>query len=156
MITSILRFAAFIQTDDTTDPTWRSAKLAIYGITESGVYLIASCLPTYRTILRYLREVLNGIHLSKSRRTSKHEVAGTRDKNANVQLDNLENSTQKTGYGNTALVNGYAYDNDIAHLVDPLRFQDVHSSSSSLEAGGGWEEGIRVENHFIVTSDSKG
>ena len=156
MITSILRFAAFIDTDDTTDPTWRSTKLAIYGITESGVYLIASCLPIYRPILRYLREVLNGSHLSTSRKTSKRRSGRrTSDGNANVQLDNLENYTQKTGHENKALANGYTYDNDIAHLVDPLGFQDVHSSSPSLEAGIGCEEGIRVANHFIVTSGSK-
>lgn len=157
MITSILRFAAFIRIDDTTDPTWRSAKLAIYGVTEPSVYLIASCLPTYRTILRYLREILNGSHLLKSKEPSKKRIdRRARDGNANVQFDNLEKSTQKMGYGNKALVDGYTYDSDIAHLVDSLRFQDVLSSSSSLEAGIGSEEGIRMGNHFIVTSDSKG
>lgn len=156
IIASILRFAAFVQTNDTTDPTWSSVKLAISGITESGVYLIASCLPTYRTILFHLQKVVNSIHLSKSRKTSKTRSGRrTGDENANVQLDNLGNSTQKTGYGNTALAKSYTYDSDIAHLVDPLRFQDVHSSSPSLEAGIACEEGIRVKNDFIITSDSK-
>ena len=156
IITSILRFAAFVQTNDTTDATWTSVKLAIYGITESGVYLIASCLPTYRTILFHLREVLNGSHRSKSRKTSKTRSGRRKgNENANVQLDNLEISTQKTGYGNTALANGYTYDSDAAHLVDPLRLQDVDSVSLSLEAGITCEEGIRVKNDFMITSDSK-
>ena len=123
-------------------------------MTESSIYLIAACLPTYRTLLFHLREVLHGIHLPQSRKPS-NPPSGRRtgDENVNVQLDNLGNSPQKTGYGTTALANGYTYDSDVAHLVGPSIFQDMHSTSPSLEAAGAYEEGIRLENDFTITRD---
>lgn len=53
LVTSILRFTAFFTTNgnsSTADATWAVIKLAIYSIAEAGVYLIASCLPPYRSL----------------------------------------------------------------------------------------------------------
>ena len=37
------------------DPSWNSVELVIYSITEVGVYIIASCLPTYRSLYLSIR-----------------------------------------------------------------------------------------------------
>ena len=51
MITCILRFVAFYKTDILSDPTWYSIELIIWTTAESGLYLIAACLPSLRSLV---------------------------------------------------------------------------------------------------------
>lgn len=53
LITSILRFAAFLRFQGigpASDGTWANSPLAIYSIAEAGVYLMAACIPSYRSL----------------------------------------------------------------------------------------------------------
>lgn len=50
LITSIIRFLGFFSEDAVTDVTWHASKLIILTIVETGVYLIAACLPTFRPL----------------------------------------------------------------------------------------------------------
>lgn len=57
-ITSVLRFLAFLRYAGPSadpDPTWSSVQLVIYSISEVTVYIIASCLPTYRSLYLSIR-----------------------------------------------------------------------------------------------------
>lgn len=50
LIVSIIRFTEFFNEDAVADGTWAASKLIILSISESGTYLIAACLPTYRPL----------------------------------------------------------------------------------------------------------
>jgi hypothetical protein len=59
IITSIVRFAIFFEIIDDgnqVDYTFTSVNLSCVSIAESGVYLIAACLPNYRSLFRTVRE----------------------------------------------------------------------------------------------------
>lgn len=53
-MTSIIRFSGFFSEDAVTDATWHGRKLIILTIVETGVYLIAACLPTFRPLAVFL------------------------------------------------------------------------------------------------------
>ena len=54
MITSILRFVTFFQTDLFSDPTYLVIETMTWTCVEPGVYLIAACLPSLRPLVRPL------------------------------------------------------------------------------------------------------
>ena len=56
MVTAILRFVIFLKPADSGKTPLGTVKLLIYTIIEVGVYLIASCLPTYRSFYLLARE----------------------------------------------------------------------------------------------------
>jgi hypothetical protein len=58
LVTSVVRFAYFYKTihDGNPDFTYNNVKLGCVCIAESGSYLTAACLPTYRTFFRKRRE----------------------------------------------------------------------------------------------------
>ncbi|MCJ1245407.1 hypothetical protein MMC30_002611 [Trapelia coarctata] len=51
LVTSIVRFATFFQTNSFIDGTWSAVDLIIWTQIEAGVYLISACLMTYRPLL---------------------------------------------------------------------------------------------------------
>jgi len=51
MLASIYRFTIFFTTDAFTDPTWASVLLVGWSVVESGMYLIAACLPLLRPVI---------------------------------------------------------------------------------------------------------
>ncbi|ESZ91059.1 hypothetical protein SBOR_8553 [Sclerotinia borealis F-4128] len=56
IITAIVRIAFFWNIDGQTDVTWAAVRLGEITIAEPGVYLIAACLPTYRSLFRFFKE----------------------------------------------------------------------------------------------------
>ncbi|KAL9085408.1 MAG: hypothetical protein Q9159_004697 [Coniocarpon cinnabarinum] len=58
-VTSVMRCVAFFQNNPLIDGTWASVIFLRWSIVEPGCYLIAACLPTYRPLLRYLKEKLS-------------------------------------------------------------------------------------------------
>lgn len=74
-VTSIVRFTTFFRTDSVTDPTWTAVKLGCCSIAEPGVYLMAACLPTYRSLLRSLLRRL-GVSTTSSH---EHDTMRTAD-----------------------------------------------------------------------------
>lgn len=58
IVTSILRFVAFSRfkgIGPEADGTWANSALAIYSIAEGGVYLMAACIPSYRSLYLIIR-----------------------------------------------------------------------------------------------------
>lgn len=55
LVTSIVRFVIFHSINSQTDGNWVAARLGCISIAESGVYLIAACLPVYRSLLRTVK-----------------------------------------------------------------------------------------------------
>lgn len=54
LITSIVRFVGFFTTNAEVDMTYSATDLIVWTICESGMYLIAACLPTYRPLAALL------------------------------------------------------------------------------------------------------
>ncbi|KAF2797222.1 hypothetical protein K505DRAFT_298737 [Melanomma pulvis-pyrius CBS 109.77] len=50
LVTSIVRFVIFWRIDGQTDSTWVASTLGCISIAECGVYLLAACLPIYRSL----------------------------------------------------------------------------------------------------------
>ncbi|MCJ1465078.1 hypothetical protein MMC07_003694 [Pseudocyphellaria aurata] len=73
LITAIIRFAGFFAEDASYDGTWKTSKLYELTIVETGMYLIAACLPTYRPLTSLL--------WSKMPPFSRHSGFGTRPSN---------------------------------------------------------------------------
>lgn len=53
MVTSICRCVAFFTNNPLLDGTWISVTFLNWSVIETGVYLIAACLPCYRPLIRY-------------------------------------------------------------------------------------------------------
>ncbi|KAI2727213.1 hypothetical protein CBS147354_3931 [Penicillium roqueforti] len=69
-VASILRMTIFFQESALTDPTWTSVKLGIWTILESGIVIIAACLPSIWPLLsRILGRKLVGSSASKEPRS---------------------------------------------------------------------------------------
>ncbi len=54
LITSVIRFVGFFTTNAAVDITYSGTDLVVWTICESGMYLIAACLPTYRPVAALL------------------------------------------------------------------------------------------------------
>ena len=52
LVASVIRFIGFFTIDAVDDPTWSAVPLIIWTIVESGMYLVACCLPTYRPLMK--------------------------------------------------------------------------------------------------------
>ncbi|TAQ91354.1 hypothetical protein B7494_g345 [Chlorociboria aeruginascens] len=120
LITSIIRFTTFFNASSQADTTWASVKLGSISMAEAGVYLIAACLPTYRSLFRSVRERVGGTNALGTR--------GTRN-----QTDAELSSVKPKGKPlSSASLNGFErLDYDETNLVDTKNFDD---SSSYKEA----------------------
>jgi hypothetical protein len=66
LITSILRFVAFFETAVFVDGTWYSVTTHTWTIVETGCYLIAACLPSFRPLFGPLFNKINFTSLSQT------------------------------------------------------------------------------------------
>ena len=153
LVASILRFHSSIR-NDTADATWSSVKIATYGIAESNLYLIASCLPTYHVFLSYFRELRNRV--STQRRTDPttvHSRGATALDQSDVQLKSLTKAAEGMGLGNVVVAKGHAYNSDDTRLVDDVGTGDEETGSITFKARTPHADGIKVTSDFIVTTD---
>ncbi|MCJ1467260.1 hypothetical protein MMC07_005884 [Pseudocyphellaria aurata] len=74
VIASIIRFAFFFTEDVSQDGTWKAGKLYILSIVETGMYLIAACLPTYRPLASLLWRKLPPFSLHSGFRTRPSKI----------------------------------------------------------------------------------
>ncbi|MCJ1438932.1 hypothetical protein MMC27_008322 [Xylographa pallens] len=56
IITAIVRLVSFFDTDLFADPTYNSVTTMTWTLVEPGVYLIASCLPSLRSLSKYFKD----------------------------------------------------------------------------------------------------
>lgn len=56
LITSILRFTEFFLHNPEVDLTYSVVYLLVYSICESGIYLVAACLPTFKPLANLFRQ----------------------------------------------------------------------------------------------------
>lgn len=68
LISSILRFHVFFAHNASADVTWTASKLMPLTIVETGIYLIAACLLTFRPLAIYIwrKTPLSIIHLGSA------------------------------------------------------------------------------------------
>ncbi|KAL8863087.1 MAG: hypothetical protein Q9178_000461 [Gyalolechia marmorata] len=114
MVTAILRFVVFFRTDFLFDLTWYAVELSIWTTAETGLYLIAACLPSLRPLFKHidfgaLRSRLSGYSNKLfSRHTSRKETSlpgmssTTRNsrkiKAVGVNLDRLHGQKDQASY----------------------------------------------------------
>ncbi|KAF4635271.1 hypothetical protein G7Y89_g2823 [Cudoniella acicularis] len=77
LITAILRFHGFFSDDATVDAEWAASPLIVWTIIETGTYLIAACLPTFRplAILIWKRNPLTWVTNTKVTAKDDSEIA---------------------------------------------------------------------------------
>lgn len=84
LICSIVRFVSFLRTNANADLTWAASKLLAWTVAESGTYLIACCLPTYRPLAKLLWQK-TGLHTMFSKR-SRESAKGEHGPDSNIQV----------------------------------------------------------------------
>ncbi|MCJ1249518.1 hypothetical protein MMC30_006744 [Trapelia coarctata] len=95
LITAIIRFAGFFGANAAEDETWTASKLIILSVMESGVYLIAACLPTYRPLAKLIRRDASFSSLRKRYgRTAKSQTESRGQGLYDIPMD----SRQKSGF----------------------------------------------------------
>lgn len=132
LITSIVRFATFYETNEQIDPTWSSVKLGCISIAEAGVYLLAACLPTFRSLFRTVRTRV-GLSTHDSRGTGQYtdpQLLSGQSKQGNV-------------YGDSSL-----------HGFERLEYEERGSKDTSSVELNNYEPGkhIRVKQDFVIST----
>jgi len=137
LVTSIIRFATFYETNELIDPTWSSAKLGCISIVEASVYLIAACLPTFRPLLTSFRSHvgLSTIGSRVAKRDTSQQYLSGHSKHAkgydNGSLDGfkrLANEEQTIKDNSSADLSGY-------EMVNKIRVkQDFVMSTTRITA----------------------
>lgn len=80
LISSIVRFAIFFDTQGFIDGTWTSANLMIWTAVEPGVYHLAACLPTIRPlVLLLIKNISTTIKSGRSRQYGDQPSVNTKD-----------------------------------------------------------------------------
>jgi hypothetical protein len=131
-ITAIVRFITFfevINDGNQADFTFTSVKLSCVTLAEGGAYLIAACMPSYRSLFRKVRD-----HATTGTRTDRH---GSRD------ITSL-NSRHTNGNGFSRL------DNEGKASTGKRDFVDSSSINSNLLPTGK----IQVTHDVYVGSSS--
>ena len=133
-----MRFAAFFDELAAADPTFGAIRLAIYGIAETGIYLIASCLPTYRAMYLYAKKRTGLTARSRSDRGSNKGTKGS------VVLGPLQSHNTQKNYVNKS--NGSSAGFEL--LEDERYFVDGEANQHNQR-----KPGIQVRHDFVVTSN---
>ena len=104
MITCVLRFVIFYKTDILSDPTWFSIEMTVWTTTESGLYLIAACLPSLRSLVPLImkheyvdifRKKLSGYHSKLFSRQTSH-ANNTEDSKERERGEKTSSATRKS------------------------------------------------------------
>ena len=155
-MTSIIRFTTFFNTDGQLDPSWTAVQLGAISITESGVYLIAACLPTYRSLFMTVRKRA-GLSTGWSRGTGKDTSGTSRSGDGSIHLISVQSK-----HANTGSFSGFErIDNDERKLVQPTATAH-HFDESDRETGSmnsayyNNGKAIHVQRGYKVTTSQLG
>jgi len=151
LVTSIVRFTTFFETNGQTDSTWTAVKLGAISIAEAGVYLFAACFPTYRTLYRSVRA-----------RTGLTTVGGSRSAGPQTgsELVSVQSKSGKV-FGTTSFSGFERMDEESNTLVDAksnyTRFEDSSfKEASSVDSGMyGSDNQIHVKQDYVVTTSPR-
>ena len=97
-VTAVIRFVIFLKTDGLNDTTWTTTHLGPTSIAEAGTYVIAVCLPTYRSLYRSISSRPTQNVDPMARRVSKRK--GRTD----VELQSLSKIQTEVGISEERLV----------------------------------------------------
>lgn len=79
LISSIIRFIKFFDTEAFLDGTWASTNEMTWTVIEPGVYLIAACLPNLRPLWFWSKERMPSLRWSRSETSATSSVAKRSD-----------------------------------------------------------------------------
>ncbi|KAF7860817.1 hypothetical protein EAF04_008335 [Stromatinia cepivora] len=149
VITAIVRLVFFWNIDGQADVTWAAVRLGEITIAEPGVYLIAACLPTYRSLFRTFKERAGLTTKGNTQNTwgSKKETSGMElpsrlnvksTLNGFEELSDEELISQRISKNNNSI---YVQDMDYGHR------EDSESQNSNRE--------IRVQRDVTINTASR-
>jgi hypothetical protein len=156
LITSIVRFTTFFNTDGQADSTWTAIQLGAISITETGVYLMAACLPTYRSLFMTVRKRA-GLSTGWSRGTGKDTGNTSRSGDGSIHLISVQSKHSK-GMSNGSLSGFERIDNDERKLVQPSatvhHFDETSDRETSSINSAYYNHGkaIHVQRGYKVTT----
>lgn len=137
-----------------TDGTWAAVQLGQVNFAEPGVYLIAACLPTYRSLFRRARDENRLRH-----RGTTWNIWGFR-KNTGIELSYMPSIPSR--YVVKTMSNGFQELGDkevtsqknIVNSNSPGAHKTIFNPREDLEYGK-LGDNIRVQKEFIVETESK-
>ena len=142
LISSIVRFAIFFDTEGFIDGTWTSGNLMIWTVTEPGVYHLAACLPTLRSL--FLVIFPNG----RTTTTNKSYGPSSYAKSANKDIPLISRTGNETNVG----AGFVRLDHDGTGEQD-LEYGSYGRQANSEKHGKGSSQ-IRVtQNYSVEASD---
>jgi hypothetical protein len=115
----------FFASDALADPTWKSAFLNVWTVTEPGTYLIAACLPALRPMVA---SISRRLHLTA---ISSNDPRGSQSPNSHkVRLSHMRNKSQ-TKRDTMSASNGH-----FARIEEPGRGDTMTDEQSLISEGG--------------------
>ena len=170
MITCVLRFVVFYKTDIMSDPTWFCIEMTIWTTAESGLYLIAACLPSLRSLLPLIIKHEN-FGKFRTKLSGYHSKLFSRQKSSADDSENKQGRgcDGKTGLGMTigprrpsgkwARSEGPASSGD-DNALESLTACYWESAPHSLQMGNSdldlerGDQGIRIQKSYEVSTDT--
>lgn len=171
MITCVLRFVVFYKTDILSDPTWFSIEMTVWTTTESGLYLIAACLPSLRSLVPLImnheyfgifRKKLSGYHSKLFSRQISH-ADSTEDSKGRERGEKMSPATrissrlrfgkrthfeQPVSFGDDHTLEGLT----ACHRENSSRTMNTGNSDLDVERGLP-DQGIRIQRDCCVSMD---
>lgn len=127
----------FYQNDGQSDSSWVGSRLGCISVAEAGVYIIAACLPTYRSLLR-----------------SKKSRSGTGVSSKGLYGSNHSKGTELRSLGKTEKGFERLDHDDKKATVNVAPFSGPEYSDEHLVPAGGLRD-IQVQRSFYVSSSEK-
>jgi hypothetical protein len=113
----MIRFTGFFEANAAEDVTWTASKLITLSVTESGMYLIAACLPTYRPLTKLIWRDASFLSLRKRYGSTAKTQPGSRGQGT---YDIPLNARPKSGF---------------ARLSEPGQPIATHASTETYVSG---------------------
>lgn len=159
LVTSIFRFTTFFNTDGQADSTWTAVQLGSISIGETGVYLMAACLPTYRSLFTSVRKRAD-MSYGWSRGTDKDTGNTSRSADGSINLISVQAKHNK-GMSNGSLSGFERLDNDERNLVQPSATAHHFDEASDRETNSinsayhNHGRAIHVQHGYKVTTSAR-
>lgn len=135
VVTSIVRFITFfevINDGNQVDFTFTSVKLSCVSIAEGGAYLIAACMPSYRSLFRKVRHnTTNGTRASRIYRLGSRDMISLNSRYINENRFSRLDNDGKTSNGKSDFVDSRTINSNLVHIDNIEVKHDVYVGISS-------------------------